>query len=309
MKKCLILLTIVIAFNGLVSAATKDDIGTSGAQFLKLGAGARVAAMGDVFGAVADDSSAIYWNPAGLNQLKKKSVSIMHSMWVGDIAYDWVSYAQPTSFGAFGVGIQYLSYGTLKGMDETGLALSNFSPSDFAGNISYANKIGEVGVGLNVKYISCKIKESATAYAGDIGLMYKMMEDKLALGLAVQNIGTKLKFIDEEEQLPMNIKIGTAYKISDNWLVAVDANSPNDNAINIGAGTEYNYKLKDDFMLSGRAGYNTKTKDIDGLKGIAAGLGVGYKDLMFDYAFVPFGDLGNTHKISCEFKFGSDFSD
>lgn len=297
MKKFIILITIIVS-NSFVYSATMDDIGTSSAQFLKLGAGARAAAMGDAFGAVADDSTAIYWNPAGLNQLKKKSASIMHSLWVDDISYDWVSYAQPTKFGTVGIGVQYLSYGTLKGMDETGLELSDFSPNDLAGNVSYARKIGDVGVGLNVKYISCKIKKSATAFAGDIGLIYnKLMKNKLSLGLAVQNLGTKLKFVDEKEKLPMNIKIGTAYRFSDSWLIGMDVNSPNDSAINIGAGTEYNYKLKDNLTLFGRAGYNTKTKDIDGLKGFAAGLGIGYKDLILNYAFVPFGDLGNTQKV------------
>jgi len=304
-----ILLSAILSAN-ICFAASAGDIGTSSAQFLKLGAGARAAAMGDVFCAVAGDSSAIYWNPAGLNQLEKKSVSIMHSLWLGDTAYDWVSYAQPTKFGVLGVGVQYLSYGALKGMDETGLELSNFSPSDLAGNVSYARKIADVGVGLNVKYISCKIKKSATAFAGDIGLMYDKLEvkgKKLKLGLVVQNLGTKLKFVDEEEKLPMNIKVGTAYRVSDNWLVAMDVNSPNDNAINIGAGTEYNYKLKDNLMLVGRAGYNTKTKDVDGLKGIAAGVGIGYKDLMFDYAFVPFGDLGTTHKAGLSLSFGGKY--
>ena len=113
--------------------------------------------------------------------------------------------------------------------------------------------------------------------------------------------------VGKEEKLPMNIKVGTAYRVSDNWLVAMDVNSPNDNAINIGAGTEYNYKLKDNLMLVGRAGYNTKTKDVDGLKGIAAGVGIGYKDLMFDYAFVPFGDLGTTHKAGLSLSFGGKY--
>ncbi len=42
--------------------------GISTAQFLKIGVGGRASALGDAFVAIANDASALYWNPAGLSQ-------------------------------------------------------------------------------------------------------------------------------------------------------------------------------------------------------------------------------------------------
>jgi len=119
----------------------------------------------------------------------------------------------------------------------------------------------------------------------------------------VQNVGTKMKFVDKKEKLPLNVKAGVAYDISTNWLVALDVNSPIDGEVNIGAGTEYVYKVKKGIEVAGRAGYSTVTKDAGGLNGITAGLGLGYEGYSLDYAFVPFGDLGDTHRLSFGIRF------
>lgn len=287
----------------LYAFMSKNDAGTTTAQFLKLGAGARATALGGAFVGISDDATAVYWNPAGLNQIENKSVSVMHALWFEEISYDWVSYVHPTDIGTFGVGIQYISYGKIDKTDDTGLEIGNFTPRDMAGTISYAKKLSDILLGVNVKYISSKITKTATAFAGDLGIIYKLMEDKFSIGLVGQNIGTKMKFIDENETLPMAIKLGGAYNIKDNWFVAVDVTAPNDNALNFGGGTEYTYKVNEKTNIAGRIGYNTITKDVGGFKGITAGLGGSYLDYSLDYAFVPFGDLGNTHRISFGIKF------
>jgi hypothetical protein len=284
--------------------AAKSDIGTAGAAFLKLGAGARPVAMGDAFAAATDDSTSIYWNPAGLNQIKGKgSLTLMHAIWFEDISYDWVSYACPyKNLGVFGIGVQYLSYGSLKKTDSTGLELGEFTPVDMALYLSYARKIKDIDVGANLKYISSKIENTATAYAVDLGAM-KKLNDKLSLGAAVQNVGTKLKYINDEEPLPMNIKLGGAYSLRDNWLAVLDINSPSDGEMFYGIGTEYCKKVNDKASVMCRAGYNTRNKDTGGLNGFTVGLGMKYKEYSFDYAFVPYGDLGDTNRISLSILF------
>jgi hypothetical protein len=283
MKKILAVLACAVFCSNLGFASfSSSDIGTSGAAFLKLGAGARPTAMGDCFAGISDDSTAIYWNPAGLNQITGKgSLTLMHAIWFEDISYDWVSYARPyKNLGVFGIGVQYLSYGSLKKTDNTGLELGDFSPTDMAISISYARKVKDISLGA-----------------------MKKINDKLTLGAAAQNIGTKLKYVSEEESLPMNVKIGGAYTVKKNWLAVLDINAPIDNDINYGIGTEYIYKLKDKIDISGRAGYNTRNSKTGGLNGITVGFGVKYQDYCFDYAFVPYGDLGNTNRISFSVQF------
>ncbi|MCX5782348.1 MAG: PorV/PorQ family protein [Elusimicrobia bacterium] len=305
MKKILAVLACAVFCANLGFASfSSSDIGTSGAAFLKLGAGARPTAMGDSFAGISDDSTAIYWNPAGLNQVAGKgSLTLMHAIWFEDISYDWVSYARPyKNLGVFGIGVQYLSYGSLKKTDNTGLEVGDFSPTDMAVSLSYAKKVKDISLGANLKYISSKITNTATAYAVDLGAM-KKINNKITLGAAAQNVGTKLKYVSEEDSLPMNIKIGGAYTVKKNWLAVLDINAPIDNDINYGIGTEYVYKLKDKIDISGRAGYNTRNSKTGGLNGITVGFGVKYQDYCFDYAFVPYGDLGNTNRISFSVQF------
>ncbi|MFH1368800.1 MAG: PorV/PorQ family protein [Elusimicrobiota bacterium] len=308
MKRIFLAVTIAaFAINPGYGAFSSSDAGTSAAQFLKLGAGARAAGMGEALVAAADDSTSIYWNPAGLNKVSGKSFSLMHAVWFEDISYDWASFAMPyRDWGVFGMGVQYLSYGSIKRIDNTGLETGDFSPTDLCVSLSYARQCKGFDLGANVKYISLKIENSAVAYAADIGAQYKLMnvlDDKLTLGLAAQNMGTKVKFISEEDPLPMNIKAGGTYQIRENWIAVLDINAPIDNAVSFGIGSEYACIVNETITALGRLGYNTRNKDTGGLNGLTAGFGVAYQDYSFDYAFVPYGELGNTQRISLSVKF------
>jgi len=297
----------VVMFSGLCFGAfSSGDAGTSAAQFLTIGVGARAAGMGEAFAGMADDSTAIYWNPAGLSRIEGKSLSLMDAAWFEGVSYEWASYAQKIGkIGTFGIGVQYLGYGGMTQTDETGLDIGSVSPTDLAVSLSYARKLMGIDLGANIKYISSKITQTASAYAVDLGAMYPLMDQRLWLGAVVQNMGTEMKFIDEQYPLPFNVKIGGAYAFRPNWKVALDVNAPIDNAINIGAGTEYGYKINEKMNAAGRLGYNTTAKDTGGLNGISAGLGFTYLGYSIDYAFVPYGDLGNTQRISLSILWGA----
>ena len=70
------LFLIGLIFSSKVYAA---DEGAHAAEFLSHGVGARAIGMGSAFVAIADDSTATYWNPAGLTNVKKNSFSAMYS--------------------------------------------------------------------------------------------------------------------------------------------------------------------------------------------------------------------------------------
>jgi hypothetical protein len=148
-----------------------------------------------------------------------------------------------------------------------------------------------------VKYISSKIKSGASAFALDLGASYTLC-DRLTAGAVVQNIGTKMKFSDAEESLPLNVKHAGSYLLRPDWRVALDLNLPVDNEYVLGAGTEYVYRISDTMSAAGRLGYSTRTKETGGLNGLSAGFGFTYTSYSIDYAFVPCGDLGNTHRVS-----------
>lgn len=299
MKTLIIGFFLALAATGYASSKS----GTSAAQFLKLGAGARATAMADAFGAVADDATALYWNPAGLTQVKERQASLMHALWFESVSYDWISYVQPSPVGNFGLGLQYLSYGSITGADETGLETGSFKPNDLALSLGYGTSFQSFLVGAAVKYISSKIQNSASAVAFDAGGLLRILNERLTLGLAVQNIGTKMKFVDDSESLPVNIKLASAYRLKDNWTAALDINAYQDSDPSLGFGTEYARQIRDSLTLKGRAGYTTKTKETGGFQGLTLGFGAGYQHYSFDYAFVPLGKLGDTHRFSVSAKF------
>ena len=300
------ILSVLLFENVVIAAFSSADLGTTSATFLKLGAGARPAAMGNCYVGVADDSTAIYWNPAGLDQITEKngSATLMHAVWLEDIYYDWVSYALPIEkWGVFGIGVQYLSYGSLAGYDNTGLSTGNFSPTDTAVSLAYARNIRGFDFGINLKYITSTIVNTATAYAADIGVIKKFVNQKLTLGACVQNMGTSLTYLSEREPLPFNVKVGGSYKIKTNRLAAADINAPIDGPQYYGAGTEYVQKIKGSLEVAVRGGYNTQNINTGGINGFTVGLGIKYFMYSLDYAFVPYGDLGNTNKISLSVAF------
>ncbi|MBM3287640.1 MAG: UPF0164 family protein, partial [Candidatus Eisenbacteria bacterium] len=93
------LLILALAIPGLVHAGEEfEKVGTVGGQFLKLGVGARATAMGSAFVSVANDPSAVYWNPAGVARIQKNSVALNHTAWLADISFTQAVYVFHVGF-------------------------------------------------------------------------------------------------------------------------------------------------------------------------------------------------------------------
>jgi len=291
------------------AAFNSDSKGVAGGQFLKLGAGARAAGMGEGFSAAVDDATAIYWNPAAILNSKSSSLSFMHAMLFDEINYQFLGYTRHLpNDSAFGIGITRLSAGAIKQTDASGLETGDSSsPSDMAASLGFATALGAWNFGGAAKYVRSTIVKSATAMAIDAGILSPaLMDDKLRLSIAAQNIGTKLKFDKKADQLPLNIKLGASLAITDKLLTAVDVNLPCDNSIYLGAGAEYWFNKGTAWSFAGRAGVNTRTMgDINGLNGLSVGLGAIFNQINLDYAFIPFGDLGSSHRVSIGISFGN----
>lgn len=289
-----------------VSAASTDDIGTRTGSFLKLGAGARAIGMGECGGSVTDDSSVLYWNPAGLSGLSLVSLTLMHSVYIESVYYDYASFAVPSSFGTFGVGVQYLSVGAIDETEDiTAIKLGTYEPNDLSVTIGYANSIGAydhyLGFGVAAKYIKMEIKNSASTMVCDAGLNYKC--GRLNIGVVEQNYGGLIKFNTVEEKLYENLKISVAYTFAKRLLLALDVNIPQDNGLNYGTGLEYRIPISRNCAVAVRSGYNSLATEMDGLNGYRMGLGCRWRFLDIDYAIAPMGELGVTHRMSLVFSF------
>lgn len=297
------------SMSGLSHAAFGESAaGTKTGQFLKLPVGAKAIGMGEAYTAVADDANAIYYNVAGIARLEKKSAEYMFSKYVEETSYHWVGFAMPISetIGSVGLGFQYFSEGELDQTNLNAQKTGTFSPHDLAVNLSYARQIFGAAntAGLTLKIINSKIEESASTVAIDLGVQNRQFLDgNLMLGFTVQNLGGSLKYESESNSLPILIKLGTGYKIKENWSAAADLVFPEDNSPTLALGTNYDYTIQDGMMISGRFGYNSRGRKVDGFNGITIGFGFAYQIGTLDYAWMPLGDLGATHRISFGVKF------
>jgi hypothetical protein len=277
------------------SIAGDNNAGTRGGQFLKIDVGARACGMGGAYVAVAEDVNTIYWNPAALAKLTHQEITFMHNEWLDDTGYEFLAYARPLSDKEEGIGISitYLGCGNIEGYENKDKRV-DFSACDLAVTAGYGKKINKLFIGGNIKGIYQKIKDNtATGMAMDIGILYDI--NNIRVGACIQNIGTKLKFDKVADSLPVTIRTGTAFTLlDDRILISMDITKPVDNDIRINMGIEY--KIMERVMI--RCGYNSDN-DLD--DGLSAGIGfvtsrsAGW---YFDYAFVPYGDIGNTHRVS-----------
>ncbi|MFH0777430.1 MAG: UPF0164 family protein [Candidatus Eisenbacteria bacterium] len=95
MRLALLVLICLFAVVACTSSVLADKYA---AEFLKVGPGARALGMGGAFVALADDASAVYWNPAGLADIRERELEAMHAEQFGDVInYDFVAVALPLS--------------------------------------------------------------------------------------------------------------------------------------------------------------------------------------------------------------------
>ena len=280
-------------------------VGTTAGRFLDLGAGARAMALGGAYSAAADEASALYWNPAAMTQVRRRSATLMHAAYLADSSYDYGSYVHNAKrTGAFGLGLQYFSFGTVFETDEGFHPTGTSHPYDLAVSAGYAREFkGGAAVGLAGKFIQSKLAETATTGAVDAGVLSpRLFSDRLRLAAVVRNAGGSLKYGGESDPLPLAFKLGGVLRLTDAWILALDLDIPRSDDPGVRMGTEYMFVDESSWRFAGRAGFSSA--DVSP----AAGIGIGVRGLTVDYAFVPYSGLGysglgEVHRISLTFDF------
>ncbi|MHB0995734.1 MAG: PorV/PorQ family protein [Elusimicrobiales bacterium] len=294
------------------AACADADAGTSAAQFLKIGAGARAAAMAEAQAAVADDVYAAYYNPAGLAAVKRPMMGAMHAQYVQEARYQYGAVALPLDEGAGGVlGLSISNLGVSdleRRTQDTDLPVGLFEASNFSYALSYARRVTDrLSLGVTGKLVSVSIDEvSGRAAAADLGLRYRPelgLSFPVDLGLAARNFGTGLKLGSETDPLPSAVAGGIAARPYPGLLAALDLIRYRDTHTIIAVGGEYTRGLSARLQGTARAGYSNHRKDIEGVSGVTLGAGLSLPTLAFDFAWVPFGDLGNTFRYSVRVQF------
>ncbi|MCK4715962.1 MAG: PorV/PorQ family protein [Candidatus Marinimicrobia bacterium] len=208
-KYLTIIILLTIAFVN-TSIAQFDNVGTSVANFLKIGVGARGIAMGSACVADVNDGSVLYWNVAGLAALNRREVFFSNTNWLMDISHNFLAVAFPIDgVNAIGLSINSINMGEMEETTEyepdgTGIT---FSGGDIGVGIAYARAMTDrFSVGIQGKYIRETVAFcSADAVAIDIGTLYITQFHGLKIGMAISNFGTKMRLRGREQLVDIDI--------------------------------------------------------------------------------------------------------
>ncbi|NIT71857.1 MAG: PorV/PorQ family protein [Phycisphaerae bacterium] len=312
--------------------------GTTAAAFLEIGVGARALAMGSAFVALADDPTTIYWNVAGLAKSEKHGVSFTHNDWIADTKFDFiVGSFKLGRYGTVGVSFTNFSVGDMevRTVDEPEGTGQVFGGNDVAFSLAYAmNLTDNFSMGLATKFIQQSIWDmSASAFAVDVGVHYRLPFKGFRLGAVMTNFGSDLKMSGdntlilhdpdlattgnngripadlqmESWSLPLNFQVGIAYTAVHTELhkinLAADALHPNNNYESLNLGAEYVFNE----FLALRVGYKSLFLQ-DSEEAYTWGLGIqkeflGNVKVILDFAYADFGRLENSKKFSFAIEF------
>jgi len=183
------------------------SFGGSSAEFLQFGAGARGMALGGAFSTIADDVSALHYNPAGLTFMDGPEANLTVMPYFADTDYYWTGLAFPFQDGDFGFGVSLAHFGfsdqpIFTEADEQGESGEFYGVSESVVAISFAHAfIDRFSAGVTVKFISDNLATGALAGASastaafDFGVNFhsQLGNKPIALSFVVQNLGGSLK--------------------------------------------------------------------------------------------------------------------
>ena len=281
--------------------------GTTAAPFLKMSMSPRAMAMAGAFSALADDSGAVFMNPAGLAQSEKREVGLGFTNYLQDAKMGNLSYAGSLAGHRFGFGASFLN---VDGIERRGLndaagvvpELGTFGSEDMAFSFATAKKgvisgtLDGLDAGCAVKFIRSSIDaKTALAVAADAGAIYHAGPE-INVSLTILNLGTRMKFESEADSLPLSISAGFLYRSSpDLNLTAELSEYINDDKFYPAFGAEYWFR--DAFALRGGYKFGYDTSNLGAAAGLSLGFGLKVAGLGVDYAYLLFGDLGNVHRF------------
>jgi hypothetical protein len=290
-------------------------VGTSSLSFLKIGNSARGTGMAETFVAVANDMSALNYNPAGLVLFKDNGLTITHTQWFVDTRLE--HFGGVYHFGSNAVGLSVISLRT-----EDMKVTTEFNPdgtgdyfrfADLSLGLSFARQMtDQFSFGATIKYVEetdglLKMK----TVLGDLATYYKTGLGTSRFAVVISNFGGQVSPSGSVDLIggrnassfqkfppPTLFRIGFALEPwmdkNNRLTTSIQLNSPNDNAENFSLGGEYAYK---DFLYL-RAGYKF---NVDA-ESFAAGAGVkfpiSFAKTNLDYSIAKYKELGFTHRFS-----------
>lgn len=293
MSKLLLAFTVACVLVCYTAVAFGAD--AHSAPHLRMGVGARAMGFGTAFTAIADDATAIYFNPAGLVQVEHIEATFSYAANMAvDRNLNYIGYAQWLGTGAFGVAWVNAGMQDIPVYDEYGQRTGTDNYSDNAIMLAYAFEAGSFMFGATGKILAQNtLGESATGFGVDLGGKL-MVTDNVHAALMIRDIGSQYGDTD----VPLDWRFGTAvYGLDGGLRVGFDVGKTQhvDN-LKLYLGAEYGMEFHPGYSAFFRAGMNDVER-----RGYCAGLGIAVPYVIFDYTYVTEKEeaaLGNNHRVS-----------
>ncbi|MBI4801190.1 MAG: PorV/PorQ family protein [Elusimicrobia bacterium] len=284
-----------------------SSAGATAMSFLRMDPAAHQTGMGGVGVGLFENLQNMSYNPALLGMLKHNELVFSHANWLVDSRFQDVAFAFATrSKGTFGVRYKTFSYGSIDSYDAAGGKLASFKARDSLISASWGAQLERVhGIcaGITIRQATQDLSfVSAGAVMADAGFSMLPFKERLngafSFGAAAKNLGQEVKFDRESEYLPSTLDFGFGWTgLLERLSAGVDVHMPKAQGIYYSAGAQY--RAAD--MLDLRAGFETGQEQGSGLR---LGAGVNFGAWQLDYAWLPFGLLGDTHHASLLYRFG-----
>jgi hypothetical protein len=181
---------------------TQDNTayGSTSAEFLLLGAGARGAALGGSFASLVNDVEALYWNPAGVALMDRPGVTLGTYSYLAETRYSWAGLAFPMSGGARAIGISGGTFGfsdqpvyTVENPEGDG---STYSVRETFVGLTYAQSFSDrFSAGITGKFISDQLgRTSGSGFAIDFGTSFHALigARPIRASFVIQNLGSTI---------------------------------------------------------------------------------------------------------------------
>lgn len=248
-------ITLIVAGLFMISPAfVQAQVAITAVPFLQIEPDSRSAGMGNTGVAIADNASALFWNPAGLAFQRGNQASITHSNWlanfnVDDLFYDYlVGKYYVEGIGTIGAHLTYLNLGEQVQTDEQANVIQRFQSYELAFGASYGFELSNnfaLGTGLRVIYsslasgvqgpgIAAQKVNPGSSVGLDLSFLYRTdpflignNDARFSFGTNLSNIGPGIQYTDQAQKdpLPTILRFG--------WALDMDLDEDGNNRIKI----------------------------------------------------------------------------
>ncbi|HAF94801.1 MAG: hypothetical protein A2X34_05435 [Elusimicrobia bacterium GWC2_51_8] len=306
---------------------TYYDAGTKALPLQQAAGTARATAMGSAVVAVPQGAASLLWNPAGLSRMNCTEIGLHHNSGLGDTVQETAIIGWPLgpvknckencfnckesckggALGGLAASLGYVNYGSFSGTDDLGFDAGSYHAGDFSGSLGWGARLSrDLSGGIVLKGNQSSFAgKNYSAFSGDIGFLYTIIP-ALDLGLTYSNLSLGSR--GDDIRLASGFRVGAAWTMDRHLILALAGELQNKSVNRLQMGAEYligNTENKVN-VIALRAGYqaNYPNPQLSGLTGLTLGLGYTLtRSVALDYAMVPTGELGTSHKFSLSYKF------